>query len=221
MELTLTKTREEWYIDYMDYREFNGRKKPANDSVRFFLNWCKRQYPDNDYLTQEMIDKRAMSFPAQNERSFASRANAINSFLKYINDRKDGPYVLIEYDHQLPPTEEPVLFTREELLNFFQATDEIEYKEGCKIPYPRFQSKLKAIIVPVIFRLMYSTGLRSGEARHLKCQDVDLDRGVLYLRDVKGYNQRLVALHPSMTEMLRHYDTLMANEMPNREAFFP
>ena len=30
-------TRAEWYSDYMEYRQVYGRKKPANDFVKFFF----------------------------------------------------------------------------------------------------------------------------------------------------------------------------------------
>ena len=44
-------TRAEWYSDYMEYRQVYGRKKPANDFVKYFLNWCSREHPETDVLT--------------------------------------------------------------------------------------------------------------------------------------------------------------------------
>lgn len=221
MEQNLTRTREEWYVDYIEYRLYCGKKKLPNDFVRFFLNWCNRTYDDNAYLTQEMVDTWCAKRSTEGERSFASRTSAINLFLQYLNKRQEGPYNLIEQPLSLPPTEEPVLFSKEELINFFRAIDEFEFKEDCKLPYPRFQSKLKALITPVIFRLMYSNGIRPKEARFLECNDVDLEREVIYIREAKGYTQRLVALHPSMVKMLKQYNDLMSQEMPNRRVFFP
>jgi integrase len=216
------KSRKEWYDDYMDFRPYEGRKaKPANDFVKFFLNWCDRTFNDEKCLTQEMIDMWGARRANEGERSFATRATAINAFLKHINKRNEGPFNLIDLPSSLPPTQDPVLFSREELENFFRATDEIEYKENCKLPFPRFQSKLKALIVPVVFRFIYSTGVRQKEARFLKCEDVDLDMGIVYVREVKGFTQRIIALHPSVVDMLRRYDALMSNEIPNRKTFFP
>ena len=51
-----TKTKEQWYQDFMSHREAYGRKKPANDFTRCFLNWCMHTYPDEEYLTQEMLE---------------------------------------------------------------------------------------------------------------------------------------------------------------------
>ena len=68
---------------------------------------------------------------------------------------------------------------------------------------------------------LYSTGMRPNEVRWLDCADVDLEKGIVYLRRTKGYNDRVVALHPSMTAMLKQYNTLMDKEMPGRKVFFP
>lgn len=94
----------------------------------------------------------------------------------------------------------PHPFTDEELVQFFGACDSI-------IPYknrPAFV--LRKIQCPVFFRLLYSSGMRTTEARYLKCGDVDLGHGVINIRKSKGYDQHYVALHETMTDLLRKYD---------------
>jgi len=140
---------------------------------------------------------------------------AVNAFLKYLNKRGEGPYLYTMYG-DLEKYDEPVLFNIEEVRNFFRAVDEMEYKASCPNPLPRFQSKLKCLVTPVIFRLIYSTGMRPNEARWLDCKDVDLERGVIYIRKAKGYYERIIALHESTSAMLRQYDELMSREMPGR-----
>jgi integrase len=56
-----------------------------------------------------------------------------------------------------------------------------------------------------LFGLLASTGLRVGEARGLTRQNVDLVAGVLTIVKSKACHTRLVPLHPSTTEALRHY----------------
>lgn len=53
--------------------------------------------------------------------------------------------------------------------------------------------------------LMASTGIRSGEARALDRADVDLDEGLLTLRDGKFGKSRLVPIHGTTREALRRY----------------
>src|SRR5215471_6890357 len=58
--------------------------------------------------------------------------------------------------------------------------------------------------------LLASTGLRVGEARRLLITDVWLDHApsCLHIRDTKFHKSRLVPLHPSTAEHLRHYARL-------------
>jgi len=55
------------------------------------------------------------------------------------------------------------------------------------------------------FSLLAATGLRLSEACRLERGDVDLDAGVLTIREGKFRKARLVPLHPSATEALTRY----------------
>ena len=55
------------------------------------------------------------------------------------------------------------------------------------------------------FSLLAATGLRLSEACRLERGDVDLDAGVLTIREGKFRKSRLVPLHPSATEALARY----------------
>jgi integrase len=60
------------------------------------------------------------------------------------------------------------------------------------------------VLVPVV-GLLASTGLRSGEALRLDRADVDLVNGVLHIRQTKFRKDRLVPVHPTTLQALRHY----------------
>lgn len=70
-----------------------------------------------------------------------------------------------------------------------------------------------------LFRLLYSSGIRTTEARYLKREDVDLEHGVLNIRKSKGYDQHYVALHKSMTELLKQYDKVAESIRSDRTYF--
>lgn len=55
------------------------------------------------------------------------------------------------------------------------------------------------------FALLFSTGLRLSESCRLTCGDVDLDRGLLTIREGKFRKSRSVPLHPSTTRALTQY----------------
>jgi len=75
--------------------------------------------------------------------------------------------------------------------------------------------------VPVFFRLLFSSGMRTNEARNLDVEDVDLTHGIINIRQTKGYMEHRVALHPTMKERLVTYHTAVNRLMPDRKCFFP
>ena len=66
-------------------------------------------------------------------------------------------------------------------------------------------SPLRAATHEALFGLLATTGMRIGEAIGLHRDDVDLDTGVVTIREAKFDRSRLVPLHPSTTEALRRY----------------
>ena len=213
-------TREQWHADFIDYRSAYGYKTGTYNFIRCFLNWCGRTYPDDPYLRQEMLDAWRAKRPTEKEESHGNRASSLNKFLTFVNDRGGGPFSL--YDAPRAVTRlEPVLITREQMSNFFRAVDELPADDDSTNWFTRRMIYLKALEAPVIFRLLFSTGLRPNEARLLRREDVDLENGIIYLRQTKGYIERIVALHPSMTALLRKYDSLIRAAMPDITPFFP
>lgn len=213
-------TREQWYADFMLQREAYGRKKPANDFVRCFLNWCGRTYPDEVYLTQEMVDAWCTKRETEKVSSHGNRTAAINHFLTFVNERGGGPFIPVEYSCG-DPSPEPVLATKGEMVNFFKAVDELSTGEEYGNMNYAVTLYVRAIEAPVFFRMLYSTGIRVNEMRWLHREDVDLDSGIVYIRRAKGYNERIVALHPTMTELLRKYVRLIRKAVPDTDIFFP
>jgi integrase/recombinase XerD len=64
---------------------------------------------------------------------------------------------------------------------------------------------LRAATHEALFGLLAVSGMRIGEALALESEDVDLDTGVVTIREAKFDRSRLVPLHPTATEMLCRY----------------
>ena len=56
-----------------------------------------------------------------------------------------------------------------------------------------------------LIMLIYSCGLRIGEALSLTIHDIQSDEGLIYVRSGKGKKDRRVPLSPLMLEQLRMY----------------
>ena len=81
---------------------------------------------------------------------------------------------------------------------------------------------LRAASYEALFGLLAVSGMRVGEAIALQREDVDLDAGVITIRQAKHDRARLVPLHPTAAEALRRYaserDRLCPR--PRSRAFF-
>jgi len=66
-------------------------------------------------------------------------------------------------------------------------------------------SPLRAATYETLFGLLAASGMRVGEARALKDEDVDLVEGVITIRDGKFNRERLVPSHATTTAALRRY----------------
>jgi len=75
-------------------------------------------------------------------------------------------------------------------------------------------------VVPMIFRILSGCGLRLSELLPLRWREVDLDRGILVLRDAKGHQDRLVPMSANLTERVQRYARLaMIDRSPEAIAF--
>ena len=207
------------FNQFVSYRKTSGRWSGSYDrSLRSFDLHCAARYPNDSVLTQNMVDTWCEKRPSENPHSHGKRVAAVNSFLKYACKRG-----LLDIEWHRVPThgpenriiKEPHAFTDIELENFFYACDHV------RITRNGLMCRLMKLTIPVFFRLLFSSGMRTNEARNLDVEDVDLKQGIINIRHTKGYTEHRIALHPTMKERLTRYDAALHKIMPGRKCFFP
>ncbi|NUY06179.1 tyrosine-type recombinase/integrase [Paraburkholderia youngii] len=77
---------------------------------------------------------------------------------------------------------------------------------------------LRAPTCCVLFGLLATTGLRISEALHLTDADVDLQAGVLDIRDSKFHQRRYVAMHATVSRQLLEYIDLRDQIISSRRS---
>ena len=90
----------------------------------------------------------------------------------------------------------PYVFSDAELERIFLVAD--NFKGGIKLTR-------SALTFPILLRLLYGCGLRLGEGCLLRWKDVELENGIITIREAKNLKQRFVPLDDSMTAILRIY----------------
>ncbi|MBO5199873.1 MAG: integrase, partial [Clostridia bacterium] len=179
---------------FISYRIASGTWNTINYEycIKRFDAFCAKNYP-NMPLSQEMVDDWCSCHPNEMNRSRNTRIRVITAFIKYLRKRNltevETPALLVNEPH----TYIPHSFKEEELRRFFYECDHIQPKTK------RLESILPKYICPVLFRLLYSSGIRTTEARQLARKNVDITHGILDIQRSKGYDQHYVALHPSIT----------------------
>jgi integrase/recombinase XerD len=142
--------------------------------------------------------EHAVAWATQPDRSgwwHAMRLSTVRRFAAYLRN--------IDNRTQIPPPgliahgkhrATPYLYSEAEIHALVQAAG--------RLPSPAY-----AATYPALISLLVVTGMRFGEAIGLDVDDFDPDAGVLTVRDGKFGKSRLLPLHPSTTDGLRHYLT--------------
>ena len=89
----------------------------------------------------------------------------------------------------------PYIFTHDEIKRIFEAADTL-YSE---------ESALDNLFLQTIYRLLYATGMRVGEALNLNVDDVDLNNDIITVHNGKDNVSRLVPFLPSLHHWLERY----------------
>ena len=194
-------------------RHWNEASYESN--LVLFDRYCKKQYPQAELISQEMVNGWCHKRNTETNNSCRSRIYVVASFIRYLRARKKTDVMGPDLPHKERCTYIPHSFTDVELENFFHACDNLT----C-VPHTPEQRSRK-ITIPVFFRLLYSSGIRTNEARMLRVEDVDLCHGIMNIHYSKGHIQHYVVLHNSMLEILKKYDVAIRKQYPHRAYFFP
>lgn len=185
------------------------------NSLHAFDSYCVKMHPNATVLSDEIVSEWCRKRPAETRNSCRARTYCVIGLVKYLNSKYGANLTEIEAPKRERRKYIPHAYTGDELKRFFAE---------CNHPYLNADdssAKRQNLIIPIIFRLLFSTGMRTIEARMLKRNDVRLDSGVIGITVSKGYDQRYVVMHETMLTLIIQYDSLISKIFPNRTYFFP
>lgn len=211
-----SNSRNELFNKFIEYRiSCNLWNEGYELNLLYFDRYCTDTFPDAQGLTQEMIDGWCVQRKTENKNSLIGRTLAARKLIEYLNARKMTDLTIPELPSLAPKQYIPHSFTDEELTNFFFECDRLVTIASST------SKKFRALEMSVLFRLLYSSGLRTTEARLLQSIDVDLENAVINIRKSKNSIEHYVALHVSTNRMLIKYDEQARKIFPDRGLFFP
>ena len=200
-------------IDFVEQKRALGNKYNACVEVfNGFDRFCNELHLEDPAISQNVLALWEEKRPHENETSQLIRISYVRQLCEYLHNKG---YNVPGVFHPAPKKSQqfvPYIFTKDELKRLFSAADATEATPA---------SPVRHLIMPVLFRLIYTCGLRASEALRLKVSDVDLEFGMMTIVGAKGDKDRMVGISDSMLEFMRSY---RANPMIaglDSEYFFP
>ena len=196
--------------DYIDFKRLQGLKYVMEENVlyRFSTLSQKHEFTGNE-IPQSLLTEWFMHRPNEKAATFKGRCLIITGLLVYAKDygyRTNIP----ELPRIRCANYAPYIFTEHEISKFFPACDSLTPYSGSS----------RHEIVPVLFRLLYSCGLRASEAAELKITDVDLVKGVLAIREPKNRKDRYVPMSKFLTNAMRRFHVQVHDAQTPEDDFF-
>lgn len=152
---------------------------------------------------------------ADGAKSRNLRLTVIRQFALYLNrSDPDAPAYIVPTTYRSIHRKDfcPYIYSKEELVLLFRAAD--AFGKVGQIPYSEKS-------FPLILRMLYGCGLRISEVLSLKVEDVNLQDGLLIIRDTKFFKDRLIPMHKNLTNRcLEYFERNLIIAAPN-EYFFP
>jgi integrase len=178
--------------NYISLKQQTGMKFEIQERyLRHFDTFYYRNGFEGSTLTREIVSDFVYG-PNERPVSHHNKEVLMRDFAKYLADRGHHVYVA-EVKTALPRCKFiPYIFTDDESRRMFTAIDN----------YPKAQMSYRNAVDPVLFRFLYSTGVRISEALNLVLNDVNVDSGTVTIRAAKNMKDRLIPMADSLTKRI-------------------
>ena len=198
--------------EYLAMRRSLGFKlQRAEAALLDFVGFLEQRHAS--YITLRLALAWAQHTSGQpSEQRAAQRLSIVRLFARYRS--ATDPQTQIPPAGMLPfrpKRARPYLYSDQEIEQLLSAALHMPLS-----PRHRKRCALLPWVYYCLFGLLSVSGLRLGEARNLKLQDVDLKAGVLTIRGAKFGKERLVPLHASTCEVLAEYIARRQRHWANR-----
>lgn len=192
---------EECFFKMLDFRAAAGYATATyKATIMPFIDFCIYNYQDSETITMEIVDGW-LSHKGYSVNTQAAFIACLRQYCRYINFLGKKAYIPDD-DYTLKRISyEPYMFTDEELVALFNAID------GYKASTNNSKYRPELVISPM-FRMMYCCGMRPAEPLHIRCEDINLDTGDIYIRETKRHKDRHIIMSAEMLELCRQYDSL-------------
>lgn len=210
---TLSSPLAEVIEDFLVHKRSIGYRYNSEEALlRRLDRFLIAEGHDQRTLPRHQVERWVARRPHERPRNQNARVSIVRQLARFMLDQEMEGYVLpagvggvVRLDFT------PYIFSRDEVGRLLAAADRLS---------PKPISPRRHLVMPEIFRLLYGCGMRVGEVLRLTVDDVDLQGGVLRIREGKFRKDRFVPVAPSMLTHLRSLHEALG-ERPAQCLFFP
>ncbi|MTI96612.1 MAG: integrase [Firmicutes bacterium] len=165
--------------------------------LKSFDSFVCNQNFTNIELTKQMVLGWTARKPHEKLSTQSGRISLLRGLAECMNRLGYSAYVypsaIVTVDRY---TYTPYIFSSDELKRIFELCDHYP---------PSNFSPNRHLVLPLLIRILYGCGLRISEVVHLTIQDVDLSKGLLYIRSTKFNKERKLPMADSLKERCQEY----------------
>ncbi|MEA1974999.1 MAG: tyrosine-type recombinase/integrase [Bacillota bacterium] len=199
---------------YIEYKKSLGYKfgKSSYYSLRYMDDFFIKYKIAKLILTKEMVYDYVAHRGTEAIKTQHMRMSLIRQFALFMNTLGFSFFV---YPNELVRVKSdfvPYIFTENEINKLYKIVDNLKFT-------PR--SKKYHLIYPMLFRVLYSTGLRITETLKLKRDDIDLDKGIITITNAKNNSSRFVPMSDSLVIYAKEYVKKIGFKSNYNSYFFP
>lgn len=180
---------------FLEARKQAGQRAIASQKILLYLDrFLVGELQLGDTITREVAERWIKSLESLSSGTRINRISMLRQFCLYL--AHFDPRTCLVHRSFLPHRTRPApyIYTRAEVRQIMAAARRMG---------PR--GSLRPAVVATLVGLLYTTGLRIGEALRLNLADVDLKRRVLLVRETKFKKTRHVPLSASAVARLQAY----------------
>lgn len=196
----------------MELRESQGHKTSKVRHIFISLDkFLQKTGFNGQSLPTGLIDGWISSLPEEfNVNTVNIYISTYTQFAKYLQSSGCGAFIPEKTIGNRNYS--PYIFHEDELTALIQAADDMVISAPEKYRH-------NAACFSVMLRMYIGCGFRLNEVWLLKTEDVDLEYGIIHVRNAKGNKDRLVPMHESLAESVKIY--AKSGIPQNKNWFFP
>jgi integrase len=163
-------------------------------------------------ITKELCSAWCCKRSYESIANQAGRISVMRVFCRYLNDIGLSAYIPPKGIARRPARYDAHIYTDDELKSFFAAVDKSQSVPS-ECPY-------RGDVMPVFFRILYTSGMRVSELRLVRISDINLDKGYITVHEGKNHKDRIVPIHPMLTARCLELKEKIHSSSAEDEYFF-